>query len=164
MKGKGILSLTGSLGDVMKESAQAALSYARAHSEEFGLSQNFFSENDFHVHIPEGAIPKDGPSAGITIATALISVCTDLKVRRDLAMTGEITLRGNVLPVGGVKEKVLAAQRAGVRKMILPLPNKKDLIDIPKKVKKEMEFFFVEGINDVFKQALIKEPAKKARG
>jgi ATP-dependent Lon protease len=164
MKGKGILSLTGSLGDVMKESAQAALSYARAHAEEFGLSQNFFSENDFHVHIPEGAIPKDGPSAGITIATALISVCTDLKVRRDLAMTGEITLRGNVLPVGGVKEKVLAAQRAGVRKMILPLPNKKDLIDIPKKVKKEMEFFFVEGINDVFKQALIKEPAKKARG
>jgi ATP-dependent Lon protease len=164
MKGKGILSLTGSLGDVMKESAQAALSYARAHAEEFGLSQNFFSENDFHVHIPEGAIPKDGPSAGITIATALISVCTDLKVRRDLAMTGEITLRGNVLPVGGVKEKVLAAQRAGVRKMILPLPNRKDLIDIPKKVKKEMEFFFVEGINDVFKQALIKEPAKKARG
>ncbi len=164
MKGKGILSLTGSLGDVMKESAQAALSYARAHAEEFGVSQNFFSENDFHVHIPEGAIPKDGPSAGITIATALISVCTELKVRRDLAMTGEITLRGNVLPVGGVKEKVLAAQRAGVRKMILPLPNKKDLIDIPKKVKKEMEFFFVEGINDVFEQALIKEPAKKARG
>jgi ATP-dependent Lon protease len=162
MKGKGSLSLTGSLGDVMKESAQAALSYARAHAEEFGVSQDFFSANDFHVHIPEGAIPKDGPSAGITIATALISVCTELKVRRDLAMTGEITLRGNVLPVGGVKEKVLAAQRAGVRKMILPLPNKKDLIDIPKKVKKEMEFFFVEGINDVFEQALIKDPAKKA--
>jgi ATP-dependent Lon protease len=147
---------------VMKESAQAALSYARAHAEEFGVSQDFFSANDFHVHIPEGAIPKDGPSAGITIATALISVCTELKVRRDLAMTGEITLRGNVLPVGGVKEKVLAAQRAGVRKMILPLPNKKDLIDIPKKVKKEMEFFFVEGINDVFEQALIKDPTKKA--
>jgi ATP-dependent Lon protease len=164
MKGKGALSLTGSLGDVMKESAQAALSYARAHAEEFGVGQDFFSENDFHVHIPEGAIPKDGPSAGITIATALISVCTELKVRRDLAMTGEITLRGNVLPVGGVKEKVLAAQRAGVRKMILPLPNKKDLIDIPKKVKKEMEFFFVEGINDVFEQALIKEPVKKAQG
>ncbi|MFZ2054815.1 MAG: endopeptidase La [Candidatus Aminicenantales bacterium] len=164
MKGKGNLSLTGSLGDVMKESAQAALSYARAHAEEFGVSQNFFSENDFHVHIPEGAIPKDGPSAGITIATALISVCTELKVRRDLAMTGEITLRGNVLPVGGIKEKVLAAQRAGVRKMIVPLPNKKDLIDIPKKVKKEMDFFFVEEINDVFKQALIKEPAKKAQG
>ena len=164
MKGKGNLSLTGSLGEVMKESAQAALSYARAHAEEFGVSVNFFSENDFHVHIPEGAIPKDGPSAGITIATALISVCTELKVRRDLAMTGEITLRGNVLPVGGVKEKVLAAQRAGVRKMILPLFNKKDLIDIPKKVKKEMEFFFVEEINDVFEQALIKEPAKKAQG
>jgi ATP-dependent Lon protease len=164
MKGKGVLSLTGSLGDVMKESAQAALSYARAHAEDFGVSQSFFSENDFHVHIPEGAIPKDGPSAGITIATALISVCTELKVKRDLAMTGEITLRGNVLPVGGIKEKVLAAQRAGVRKMILPLPNKKDLIDIPKKVKKEMEFFFVEETKDVFKEALIKEPAKKDKG
>ncbi|MBN2408295.1 MAG: endopeptidase La [Candidatus Aminicenantes bacterium] len=164
MKGKGVLSLTGSLGDVMKESAQAALSYARAHAEEYGVSQSFFSENDFHVHIPEGAIPKDGPSAGITIATALISVLTELKVRRDLAMTGEITLRGNVLPVGGIKEKVLAAQRAGVRKMILPLPNKKDLIDIPKKVKKEMEFFFVEEIKDVFKEALIVEPAKMDQG
>jgi ATP-dependent Lon protease len=164
MKGKGNLSLTGSLGDVMKESAQAALSYARAHAEEFGMGVDFFSQNDFHVHIPEGAIPKDGPSAGITIATALISVCTDMKVRRDLAMTGEITLRGNILPVGGVKEKVLAAQRAGVRKMILPLPNKKDLIDIPKKVKKEMEFFFVEEIKGVFEQALIKDPAKKAQG
>jgi ATP-dependent Lon protease len=164
MKGKGNLSLTGSLGDVMKESAQAALSYARAHAEELGIKENLFSENDFHVHIPEGAIPKDGPSAGITIATALISVCTDLKVRRDVAMTGEITLRGNILPVGGIKEKVLAAQRAGVRRMILPLPNKKDLIDIPKKVKKEMDFFFVEGIKDVFEQALLKRPVKKARG
>ncbi len=164
MKGKGNLSLTGSLGDVMKESAQAALSYARAHAEEFGVSVDFFSANDFHVHIPEGAIPKDGPSAGITIATALISVCTEMKVRRDVAMTGEITLRGNVLPVGGIKEKVLAAQRAGVRKLILPLPNKKDLIDIPKKIMKEMEFFFVEEIKDVFEQALTKKTAKKARG
>ncbi len=164
MKGKGNLSLTGSLGDVMKESAQAALSYARAHAEEFGVSVDFFSANDFHVHIPEGAIPKDGPSAGITIATALISVCTEMKVRRDVAMTGEITLRGNVLPVGGIKEKVLAAQRAGVRKLILPLPNKKDLIDIPKKIMKEMEFFFVEEIKDVFKQALTKKTAKKAKG
>ncbi len=164
MKGKGNLSLTGSLGDVMKESAQAALSYARAHAEEFGVSVDFFSANDFHVHIPEGAIPKDGPSAGITIATALISVCTEMKVRRDVAMTGEITLRGNVLPVGGIKEKVLAAQRAGVRKLILPLPNKKDLIDIPKKIMKEMEFFFVEEIKDVFKQALTKKTVKKAGG
>jgi ATP-dependent Lon protease len=164
MKGKGNLSLTGSLGDVMKESAQAALSYARSHAEEFGVNVNFFAENDFHVHIPEGAIPKDGPSAGVTIATALLSVCTDLKVMRDVAMTGEITLRGNVLPVGGVKEKVLAAQRAGVRRMILPAPNKKDLIDIPQKVKKEMEFIFVEEIQDVFAHALIKAPEKKAEG
>jgi ATP-dependent Lon protease len=164
MKGKGNLSLTGSLGDVMKESAQAALSYARAHAEEFGVNINFFSENDFHIHIPEGAIPKDGPSAGVTIATALLSVCTDMKVMRDVAMTGEITLRGNVLPIGGVKEKVLAAQRAGVRRMILPAPNKKDLIDIPQKVKKEMEFIFVEEIQDVFEHALIKTPEKKAEG
>ena len=164
MKGKGNLSLTGSLGEVMKESAQAALSYARAHAEELGIDINFFVENDFHVHIPEGAIPKDGPSAGVTIATALLSVCTNLKVMRDVAMTGEITLRGNVLPIGGVKEKVLAAQRAGVRRMILPAPNKKDLIDIPQKVKKEMEFIFVEEIQDVFEHALIKASEKKAEG
>jgi ATP-dependent Lon protease len=160
MKGKGNLSLTGSLGDVMKESAQAALSYARAHAEQFGVNINFFAEHDFHIHIPEGAIPKDGPSAGVTIATALLSVCTDMKVMRDVAMTGEITLRGNVLPIGGVKEKVLAAQRAGVRRMILPAPNKKDLIDIPRKVKREMEFIFVEEIQDVFEHALIKTPEK----
>ena len=164
MKGKGNLSLTGSLGDVMKESGQAALSYARAHAEEFGINVNFFSENDFHIHIPEGAIPKDGPSAGVTIATALISVCTDMKVKRDVAMTGEITLRGNILPIGGVKEKVLAAQRAGVRKMILPAPNKKDLIDIPKKILKEMEFIFVEEIKGVFDNALVKPPDKKPEG
>jgi ATP-dependent Lon protease len=164
MKGKGNLSLTGSLGDVMKESGQAALSYARAHAEELGININFFSENDFHIHIPEGAIPKDGPSAGITIATALLSVCTNLRVKRDVAMTGEITLRGNVLPIGGVKEKVLAAQRAGVRKMILPAPNRKDLIDIPQKVKKEMEFIFVEEIQDVFEHALVKAPEEKAKG
>jgi ATP-dependent Lon protease len=160
MKGKGQLSLTGSLGDVMKESAQAALSYARANFRELGIDARIFSQNDFHIHIPEGAIPKDGPSAGVTIATSLISVCTNRKVKRDAAMTGEITLRGNVLPVGGVKEKVLAAQRAGVRKMIMPAASKKDLIDIPKKVKKEMEFIFVEEIGEVFDNALAK-PAKR---
>jgi len=161
MKGKGNLSLTGSLGDVMKESAQAALSYARAHAEEYAIDPNFFAEYDFHIHIPEGAIPKDGPSAGITIATALISVCTEAKVRRDVAMTGEITLRGNVLPIGGVKEKVLAAQRAGVRKMIIPAPNKKDLADIPPKILKEMEFIFVDEIKEVFENALIKPQEEK---
>lgn len=157
MKGKGGLSLTGSLGDVMKESAQAGLSYARAHARELGIDSRIFSQNDFHVHIPEGAIPKDGPSAGVTIATSLISVCTGRKVKGNVAMTGEITLRGNVLPVGGIKEKVLAAQRAGVRTIILPLPNKKDLIDIPTKIKKEMEFIFVEEIKDVFNQAMVKK-------
>ncbi len=160
MKGKGGLLMTGSLGDVMKESAQAALSYARTHAKELGVDNRMFSENDFHIHIPEGAIPKDGPSAGITIATALISVCTDRKVRRDVAMTGEITLRGNVLPIGGLKEKVLAAQRAGVKELIIPLPNKKDLIDIPKKVLKEMKFTTVEDIQEVFDHALV--PKKKA--
>jgi len=155
MKGKGNLTLTGSLGDVMKESARAALSYARAHAQEFGIANQIFSQHDFHIHIPEGAIPKDGPSAGVTIATALISVCTEKKVKRDVAMTGEITLRGNILPVGGIKEKVLAAQRAGVKKMILPLANKKDLIDIPKKIKKEMKFIFLGEIKEVFDQALV---------
>lgn len=154
-KGKGILSLTGLLGDVMKESAQAALTYARVHSKEFGIDSCMFSQNDFHIHVPEGAIPKDGPSAGVTMATSLISICTDQKVKCDVAMTGEITLRGYVLPVGGIKEKVLAARRAGVKKMILPLLCKKDLIDIPKKVKKEIEFIFVEEVNEVFEHALV---------
>jgi ATP-dependent Lon protease len=154
MKGKGGLSLTGSLGEVMKESAHASLSYARAHAKELGIDIRIFSQNDFHIHIPEGAIPKDGPSAGITIATALISVCTNKKVRWDVAMTGEITLRGNVLPIGGVKEKVLAAQRAGIKRMILPAANRKDLLDIPRMVKREMEFVFVEGVHEVLRNAL----------
>lgn len=163
MKGKGSLSLTGSLGEVMKESAQAALSYARAHADELGINGQIFSQNDFHIHIPEGAIPKDGPSAGVTIATSLISVCTNKKVKHDVALTGEITLRGIVLPIGGVKEKVLAAQRAGVKRMILPLANKKDLIDIPAKVKKEMQFIFVEEIKDVFNHALAKDRKSKVK-
>jgi len=160
MQGKGNLSLTGSLGDVMKESAQAALSYARAHAAEFGIDSRIFFQNDFHIHIPEGAIPKDGPSAGVTIATAFISVCTNNKIRWDVAMTGEITLRGNVLPVGGVKEKVLAARRAGVKTMIMPAANKKDLTEIPKKVVSEMDFIFVEDVREVFRQALLKPLGK----
>ena len=155
MQGKGNLSLTGSLGDVMKESAQAALSYARAHAREFGIDNRLFQQNDFHIHIPEGAIPKDGPSAGVTIATAFISLCTNSKVRWDVAMTGEITLRGNVLPVGGIKEKVLAAQRMGIKRMIIPLPNKKDLYDIPKKVLKTMEFIYVLDVKEVLSHALV---------
>lgn len=155
MKGKGHLTLTGSLGEVMKESAQAALSFARAKSEELGIDNRIFSQNDFHIHIPEGAIPKDGPSAGVTIATSLLSVCMNRKVKWDVAMTGEITLRGSVLPVGGIKEKVLAAQRAGIRKMIIPKANKKDLIDIPHKVKKDMEFIFADTVDDVFINALV---------
>jgi len=155
MKGKGVLTLTGSLGDVMKESAQAALTYARSHARDFNVDPKIFAVNDFHIHIPEGAIPKDGPSAGVTMATALLSVCTEMKVKWDVAMTGEITLRGDVLPVGGIKEKVLAAQRAGVKTMILPLPNKKDLIDIPKKIQREIEFIFVEDVDKVFEHALM---------
>jgi ATP-dependent Lon protease len=153
MQGKGGLMLTGSLGEVMKESAQAALSYARAHARDFGIENRIFNQNDFHIHIPEGAIPKDGPSAGVTIATAFISLCTGKRVRWDVAMTGEITLRGNVLPIGGVKEKVLAAQRAGIKRMIMPLPNKKDLVDLPKKVLKDMSFVFVEDVRQVFEAA-----------
>ncbi|MBN2264623.1 MAG: endopeptidase La [Candidatus Aminicenantes bacterium] len=154
MPGKGQLQLTGSLGDVMKESAQAAMSYTRAHAAEFGIDSAVFSKHDFHVHFPEGAIPKDGPSAGVTIATAFISVCANVKVKWDVAMTGEITLRGNVLPVGGVKEKVLAAQRAGVRKMVMPAANKKDLHEIPKKNIREIEFVFVEDVKEVLKEAM----------
>ncbi len=164
MKGKGGLTLTGSLGEVMKESAHAALSYARAHAAELGIDSRIFAANDFHIHIPEGAIPKDGPSAGITMATALISVCTNTKVRWDTAMTGEITLRGHVLPIGGIKEKVLAAQRAGIPRMILPAANRKDLVDIPKVCKREMEFLFVEGIHQVLEEALIRPRRKKTRG
>jgi ATP-dependent Lon protease len=162
MQGKGNMSLTGSLGEVMKESAQAAMSYARAHAADLGIDSRIFSQNDFHIHIPEGAIPKDGPSAGVTMATAFISICTNNKVRWDVAMTGEITLRGNVLPVGGVKEKVLAAQRAGVRKMIMPAANKKDLIEIPKKVIRDMEFIYVEDVREVLKHSLV-DPCGKSK-
>jgi ATP-dependent Lon protease len=160
MKGKGGLSLTGSLGDVMKESAQAALSFARANAKELGIDGKMFSQNDFHIHIPEGAIPKDGPSAGVTIATSLISICTNRKAKWDVAMTGEITLTGNVLPVGGIKEKVLAAQRAGVKNFIMPLPNKKDLIDIPKNITKDINFIFVKDISEVLEDALVQVAPK----
>src|SRR5581483_27864 len=154
MKGKGMLQLTGQLGDVMKESAQAAYSYARERYRELGIDEEKFSNTDVHVHIPEGAIPKDGPSAGITMATALVSALSNRPVRKHIAMTGEITLRGSVLPIGGVKEKVLAAHRAKIEKIILPAQNRKDMEDVPKEPKREMEFIFVEDVREVFDIAL----------
>ena len=154
MPGKGRLMLTGKLGDVMQESAQAALSYIRSRAEEFGIPKDFNRRNDVHIHVPEGAIPKDGPSAGITMATALISALTRVPARRDVAMTGEITLRGKVLPIGGVKEKLLAAHRAGVRTIILPKENEKDLADIPKPVLDVLEIHMVETMDEVLKIAL----------
>ena len=158
MKGRGILTLTGQLGDVMKESAHAALSYARTHAARFGIPESFFAKNDIHVHVPEGAIPKDGPSAGITMATSLISVLTQIPVRADVAMTGEITLRGKVLPIGGVKEKLLAAHRAGIRTVILPRDNQKDLTDIPASIQEEFTVHLVEHMDEVLKIALTVAP------
>jgi len=159
MKGKGGLTLTGQLGDVMKESATAALSFIRANAEELGIAKDFFEGVDIHIHVPSGAIPKDGPSAGVTMLTALVSLLTNRTVKKDLAMTGEITLRGLVLPVGGIKEKVLAAHRAGVKTIILPKWNRKDLEEVPSKVRKEIAFHFVDEMLEVLRIALDKAPA-----
>jgi len=165
LKGKGNIMLTGKLGDVMKESAQAGLSFVRSRAEEFNLEDDFHEKHDIHIHIPEGAIPKDGPSAGITMATALVSAITGRPVRHDVAMTGEITLRGRVLPVGGIKEKVLAAHRAGIKKIILPKENKKDLEDIPANVRRKLDFVLVEHMDQVLSKALLPaEEAKKESG
>ena len=161
MKGKGGLTLTGQLGDVMKESAHAALSYARSHAKELGIDDGFFGRNDIHVHVPEGSIPKDGPSAGVTMATAMLSLLTGKAVHRKIAMTGEITLRGEVLPVGGIKEKVLAARRAKIDTVILPSLNKRDLEDINETIRKEMKFVFVDDVKSVFKAALLENKPKK---
>ncbi|HEX4804123.1 MAG TPA: S16 family serine protease, partial [Myxococcaceae bacterium] len=160
MAGKGNLTLTGQLGDVMKESAQAALSYLRSKAELLGISANFLEKTDVHLHFPAGSIPKDGPSAGITILTALVSLMTGIRVRGDTAMTGEVTLRGLVLPVGGIKEKVLAAHRAGIKRVILPERCRKDLIDVPEQARKEIEFLFATQMDEVLKAALETSPFK----
>ncbi len=154
MKGRKSLTLTGQLGDVMQESAKAALSYVRSKAEEFGIDPEFFDKYDIHIHVPAGAIPKDGPSAGITMTVALVSLLTEKPVLSDVAMSGEITLRGRVLPVGGIKEKVLAAKRAGIKKVILPKENKKDLHDVPERVRRGLKFVFVERIEEALPHAI----------
>jgi ATP-dependent Lon protease len=154
MKGKGGLTLTGQLGDVMKESAQAALSYIRSRAKGLGIKDDLFSRTDLHIHVPAGAIPKDGPSAGITMATAIASALTGKPVNKSVAMTGEVTLRGRVLPIGGLKEKTLAAKRMGINRVVLPSRNKKDIEDIPKYIRKDMEFILVDTMDDVLKVAL----------
>jgi ATP-dependent Lon protease len=160
LKGKGSLSLTGQLGEVMQESAQAALSYIRSRAKEFGLKESFYSDVDIHVHLPEGAIPKDGPSAGITLVTALVSALTKNPIRNDIAMTGEVTLRGRVLPVGGLKEKLLAAVRLGLSKVIVPAENKNDILEFEKELENKIEIVYAENMETVLKEAFVKSPFK----
>ncbi len=157
MPGKGEFSLTGQLGDVMKESAQAGISYIRSVSEQYGIDRDFFKEHDIHIHIPEGAVPKDGPSAGITMATAMLSAITRKKVRADVAMTGEITLRGRVLAIGGLKEKILAAKNAGITTVLVPKKNEKDILEISNEIKNGLEILYMETMEDVLREAFVKE-------
>ncbi len=157
MQGNGTLEMTGQLGDVMKESAKAALSWVRAHANDYGIAPDFHKKLDIHIHVPEGAVPKDGPSAGVTMATAMVSALSGKKVRQDVAMTGEITLRGRVLPIGGVKEKLLAAYRAGIKTILLPRENEKDLEDVPEYVRKQFDIHLMDDIRDVLKLALMNE-------
>jgi ATP-dependent Lon protease len=166
MPGKGRLTITGHLGEVMKESAQAALSYVRSHASELmpRLDENWSAEHDIHIHVPSGAIPKDGPSAGIAIATALASLLTGRPVRSDVAMTGEITLTGQVLPIGGLKEKALAAQRNGIRRVIAPALNAQDVDEIPAHLRKALEFSFVSEIGEVLEIALQRRAVSGAAG
>ncbi len=160
MPGKGGLLLTGKLGDVMKESAQAGVSYIRSIIDKYGVDKKFFTENDIHIHVPEGAVPKDGPSAGITMATAMFSAITGRKVRSDVAMTGEITLRGRVLPVGGLKEKLLAAKTAGMKTVIVPAQNRPDIEELSEEITGGMEIVYADSMSTVVKTAVIEEPAK----
>jgi ATP-dependent Lon protease len=158
MKGKGELTLTGQLGDVMKESAQAALTFTRANARRFGIRPGFYKDLDIHIHVPEGAIPKDGPSAGITIASALVSILTGIPVKNDVAMTGEITLRGEVLPIGGLAEKMVAAQRAGVKRVIIPHKNERELKELPAFARRGLEVNLVESMYEVLEIALRRPP------
>jgi ATP-dependent Lon protease len=155
MPGKGNLTLTGQLGEVMQESAQAAVSYTRSRAADLGIKNETFENTDIHIHLPEGSIPKDGPSAGITLATALISAFTGRPVRCTIVMTGEITLRGRVLPVGGIKEKVLAAHRVGIRRVIIPRKNEKDLIEVPRRARKDLDLILVDRMDEVLEAALL---------
>ena len=156
MPGKGDIKLTGQLGDVMKESAQIGLSYIRAISKKWGIDKEFFKENDIHIHVPEGAVPKDGPSAGITMATAMLSAATGKKVRADIAMTGEITLRGRVLPIGGLKEKLLAAKTVGVKEVLVPARNKRNVVELDEEITDGMKITYVEDMNEVIEHAMKK--------
>jgi ATP-dependent Lon protease len=158
MFGTGKMQLTGQLGDVMKESAHAALSYVRTNAEKYGIAKDFLEKSDIHIHIPAGGMPKDGPSAGITMFTAIVSLLTGIRVRHDVAMTGEISLRGRVLPIGGVKEKMLAAHRAGIKRILLPERNKADLEEVPKEVRDELEFVLVNRLDDVLESGLERMP------
>ncbi len=163
MPGEGGLVLTGQLGDVMKESGQAALSYAKANWKRLGIPEETLNRREVHIHVPAGAIPKDGPSAGITMATALVSAVSGRKVRHDVSMTGELTLTGRVLPIGGVKEKVLGAVRAGIREIIVPIENEPDLEDIPEDVREQITFHLAENLDDVMKVALADGDGAKKR-
>ena len=154
MKGHGKMILTGRLGDVMKESAQAAMSFVRSRAEQLGIPDEVFEKEDIHIHVPSGAIPKDGPSAGVTMMTALTSLLTDSQVDHELAMTGEITLRGTVLPVGGIKEKILAAHRAGIKRVVMPEKCRKDLYEISDDIQTDLEFVFVNQMTEVLQYAL----------
>ncbi|MBR5229665.1 MAG: endopeptidase La, partial [Firmicutes bacterium] len=154
--GTGKIQLTGQLGDVMQESAQAAITYIRSISEEFNIEKEFYKNYDLHLHVPEGAVPKDGPSAGVTMFTSVMSALTGIPVRKDVAMTGEITLRGKVLPVGGIKEKVLAAHRAGIKTILLPKENEADIDDIPQAVKKQLDFVLLEKAKEALEYAFVK--------
>jgi len=157
MPGKGEIELTGQLGDVMKESARAGISYIRSVSEQYQIPLEAFKTNDFHIHIPAGAVPKDGPSAGITMATAILSALTNIPVRADIAMTGEITLRGRVLPIGGLKEKTLAAKTAGIRTVLVPKANEPDVEEIPAEIKNGLEIIFVESMDEVIAHAFVSQ-------